>query len=768
MNHAPQHLIALAIVIGSLLASPRVFATDYYVDSNGGSDSNSGLSTSAAWQSLTKVNAKIFLPGDRLLFKSTCTWIGSLNPKGSGAAGNPIVIDRYGTGTKPIIHGNGANGPGATGGGAVYLYNQEYWEINNLEITNYDLAAGYASTPDGERRGIHIAAADFGTVDHVYIRNCYIHHIRGTLSATDGDLVAKRTGGIIVETISDSITPTRFTDVLIESNTVTTVRNEGIVAAGNRSGQNDFPGTSAWLARKVTNLMIRGNTISDVSKNAMIIRLADATCLVEHNVCFNTATLDTGNTMFTASCDGVVFQFNEGYDNHGGPLGDHDGSMYDADLRSINIKFQYSYSHDNAHGLLWLYPSASGANANIICRYNISRADRGIIFAFSGDAGATASTYIYNNVIFTPANLSPIFFDHRSATHTYYVYNNIFYNESATASYSFGGSNVPTFDYNVFYGQHAAGEPSDAHKLTSNPLLVSPGSGGSGINSLSGYQLQPGSPCIDSGLAIANNGGRDFFGKSVPINSATDRGASEFLNPNNFISPRFASVTASSDIPYATVVQTTWSSGSTATVNLALDLYQPTGDTTMGRPVIMWLHGGGFRQSSDKTQSYIVDYCNEFAKRGYVCISIEYRRRFTDADGHADADVAGTPEYAALQDATRDARYALDWIRANAGTYRIDPNLIFIAGGSAGGAHLSNRQPVSWTRYQRFVLPRYGPHQRLEQGRPHRQRHIVGWTGSADAGMDLPLSHHGQREQHPSHAARPWHRGYHHRSPKQH
>ena len=52
----------------------------------------------------------------------------------------------------------------------------------------------------------------------------------------------------------------------------------------------------------------------------------------------------------------------------------------------MNITFQYSYSHDNAHGLLWLYPSASGPNSNIVCRYNISRADRGIIFAFSGDS----------------------------------------------------------------------------------------------------------------------------------------------------------------------------------------------------------------------------------------------------------------------------------------------------------------------------------------------------------------------------------------------
>ena len=156
-------------------------------------------------------------------------------------------------------------------------------------------------------------------------------------------------------------------------------------------------------------------------------------------------------------------------------------------------------------------------------------------------------------------------------------------------------------------------------------------------------------------------------------------------NPGDFINKRFSSVTVVKDIPYADVFQTNYSTGAVTYVTLALDLYQPTGDSSTNRPVIIWIHGGGFRRDSYKTQSYIVNYANEFAKRGYVCVSIEYRRRFATGDGHADADVPGTPEYPALHDATRDARYAIDWIRTNASTYRINPGLIFIAGGSAGG-----------------------------------------------------------------------------------
>ena len=508
----------LPAVVGAwlCLTCVSVRADAYFVDSVSGIDSNSGTNSNAAWQSLTNINATTFLPGDAILFKSGGSWVGTLSPKGSGATNNPIVINSYGNGPKPLIDGNAATD-------AVYLNNQEFWEINNLEVVN-------DATTDAERRGIHIAAANYGTVNHVHIKNCFIHKIRGRLSTSDGDSIAKRTGGIIVETTSDSSTATRFNDVLIEGNVIQTVRNQGIVAASNRNGNSDTPGTASWLARKVTNLIIRSNTISDVTKNALILRLADASCLVEGNVCFDTATLDTGNTMFTASCDGAVFQYNEGYRNHAGPTGDHDGSLYDADLRSFNITFQYSYSHDNAHGLFWDYNS--GSDTNIIVRYNISRNDQGNIFAFSGSGSGTPTVFIYNNTIYLPVtNSAQKIVDDRSSGHRYYLTNNIFYNLNSNATWNFTGGNTRSFDRNTFYGQHPASEPVDAHKLTNNPALVAPGSGGYGLATLGGYKLLPGSPCIDSGVIIPNSGGRDYFGNAVPFNGLTDRGASEWVAP---------------------------------------------------------------------------------------------------------------------------------------------------------------------------------------------------------------------------------------------
>ncbi|MRR24313.1 alpha/beta hydrolase, partial [bacterium] len=145
-------------------------------------------------------------------------------------------------------------------------------------------------------------------------------------------------------------------------------------------------------------------------------------------------------------------------------------------------------------------------------------------------------------------------------------------------------------------------------------------------------------------------------------------------SPESFIGQKFTKVIVTDSIKFADVTDYKG-----RPVALMLDIYQPAGDNSTGRPVIVWIHGGGFRTGSLRTQNYIVNYATSFAKRGYVCISIDYRLR--DSRDMPDRK----SEFPALQDAARDANTAIDWVRENAGLYRIDPDLIFVAGGSAGG-----------------------------------------------------------------------------------
>ncbi|MCS7085746.1 MAG: alpha/beta hydrolase, partial [Bacteroidia bacterium] len=124
---------------------------------------------------------------------------------------------------------------------------------------------------------------------------------------------------------------------------------------------------------------------------------------------------------------------------------------------------------------------------------------------------------------------------------------------------------------------------------------------------------------------------------------------------------------------------------------LRMDIYRPRGDSFNRRPVIVWAYGGSFtagiRQSPD-----IVRLCREFARRGYVCASIDYR---------LGVDNSGPPEQTrmnavrAVSRAVHDARAAIRWLRKSfvesGNPYGIDTSQIFAGGVSAGGfiaAHL--------------------------------------------------------------------------------
>lgn len=492
-----------AVISFMLVAALFPQSTAYYVSSSAGNDVNTGKTAVQAWRTLDKVNQNEFKPGDTLYFKSGDSWIGQLMPKGSGASGFPIVIDKFGGTKKPLIDGNGVIGKGA-----VYLVNQEYWEINNLEITNNAETAA-------DRRGVHVAAYNVGTLHHIYLKNLHIHDVKGIYGQNDAE---KRTGGIGIETNADDVVPTRYDDILIEGCLIEYIDNTGLFT-DNPAGRSDYPQSANWTKRKFTNVRIRNNVIHHIAKNAMIIRCCEKG-VVEYNVCYETALKGTGNTMYTSSCDGTVFQFNEGYLNRSP---DFDGSMYDADLRSPNTVWQYSYSHDNSHGLMWFYPNA--ADTGIIVRYNISQNDKGNLVAIRTDL---QSAYIYNNVFYIDSTLSPTIINEQSGTPKYWYMNNIIYNNSSTAKYYFKNAKR-TIDFNQFYGKHPLSEPGDMHKQTGDPQFVDPGKGTLGLNTLSGYKLKSTSPCINSGLSILNNGSRDFWGNDVPdAGGITDRGAFEY------------------------------------------------------------------------------------------------------------------------------------------------------------------------------------------------------------------------------------------------
>ena len=138
--------------------------------------------------------------------------------------------------------------------------------------------------------------------------------------------------------------------------------------------------------------------------------------------------------------------------------------------------------------------------------------------------------------------------------------------------------------------------------------------------------------------------------------------------------PVFTNGTVTRDLQYGSAPSQTGQ-----TVALKLDLYQPAGDAQTKRPVLVWVHGGGF-SSGDKASGIAPDIGNTFAKLGYVVASINYRLISPGCTGSSIRPACVT----AAIDAQHDAQAAVRWLRANAATYRLDGTRIGIGGESAG------------------------------------------------------------------------------------
>jgi len=529
---------AMLLVFANAFGAERAHAagTGYYVDSVNGNDGNSGTSTGSPWKSLAKVNATTFAPGDKIMFKAGGAWTGQLWPKGSGTAGNPIVIDRYGTGTAPRIDGGGSsftqtvhNSTTTYNSGAVFLKNQEYWEINNLEVTNDDNLGAENNNSAALRAGV-VFAIDANASDrvysHIYIRNLYVHDVDGANSPG-----AKANGGIIgiiVGTYAKTQrTYARYDDIRIEHNTIDKVDRSGIRVADHNVYLNDdsFSTTSArTYGNWDTNVYVAHNDLTNVGGDGIVVRCTD-NAIVEYNVVrqFGTRVTSAIAGIWTTVAKNNIFQYNEVYD---GPASNQDGMAYDLDLYLSNTTFQYNYSHDNRQGFLLLM----GSNTNDIVRYNISEND-GFFIKWVSAAESTPA-YIYNNVYYYDGAVAKMTNGSIPANAKLNFNNNVFYNRNANAATDWGPANwaaSSAFSHNAFYesgGNHPAGEPSDSHKITANPQLANPGSGGTGLNSLTGYRLQSASPLIGQGAWMNNNGGLDFWGNPLYTGSP-DIGAHE-------------------------------------------------------------------------------------------------------------------------------------------------------------------------------------------------------------------------------------------------
>lgn len=343
--------LLITVCIACFAGLNNTWAEVYYVDSASGLDSHAGTSPEKAWVSLEKINQQVFKPGDQILLAAGSQFKGQLEPKGSGTASAPIRLDRYGKGSNPAIHGEGK---------ALYtllLYNVEYWEVRNLEITNL------GEEPEDKRRGVIVQAYNFGDCHGIVLEGLEIHDVNGSLT--------KKTGGgsgILWINRGGKI-KTRFIDLKILNNYIHHCQRNAINSKGNISRE-------AW--HPSLGVVIRGNLIEDVPGDG-IVPTGTEGVLIEYNVIRKGVDsmefAEAAAGIWPWSSDNTLIQFNE--------VSDHrakwDGQGLDADFNCIGTTIQFNYSYDNWGGFLLVCNNGEkyGSPINIgtkdtTIRYNLS------------------------------------------------------------------------------------------------------------------------------------------------------------------------------------------------------------------------------------------------------------------------------------------------------------------------------------------------------------------------------------------------------------
>jgi dienelactone hydrolase len=157
-------------------------------------------------------------------------------------------------------------------------------------------------------------------------------------------------------------------------------------------------------------------------------------------------------------------------------------------------------------------------------------------------------------------------------------------------------------------------------------------------------------------------------------------------SPKGYVDRVFPQVSTTPNLKYATAPDLVTG----APVDLELDVFTPAGDTAKNRPGVIWVHGGGFRTG---TKAATTTVASEYAERGYVTLSIDYRLdpgnrcqdvqdgRITDPDELA-AETARCER--AIFAAQHDTQAAVRFVRANAAASDVNPEKIAVGGFSAG------------------------------------------------------------------------------------
>ncbi|MGB6537614.1 MAG: peptidoglycan-binding protein, partial [Xanthobacteraceae bacterium] len=408
----------------TLAAMPNLDNTTYYVAADG-NDDNNGTSPSTPWQSVAKVNAGTYYPGDQILFEGSDTFTGCLRFYGTNTFGtttDPILVSSYGAGRFTLD-------------ADCQYYKSEGVYLEGVGGFTLDNAI-LAGNGSGTWFGVRIENFTSRVVSGITIENSDISGFYETVGS-DGD-------GSEIEI--DGYPGAGLDQVNVLDNTLH--GNEGPTSP-DRNGIKGYPnGTIPNV--NLTNFTVEGNTVYDIGGGSGILLNGVNGGVVEDNVAHdigaNTTSCGGPVGIWAYNSNDITIQYNEAYRVEPVPYTtgcDWDG--FDLDGDTTNSTMQYNYSHDNwgAGYLLYIPGSSNNTVRNNIAENNATTTAAAGYGGVTITNGSESGFDVYNNTIFSdgPAGTSLFTIDYGNPASTT-VANNIFYSTNgANLLYTVGSSN---------------------------------------------------------------------------------------------------------------------------------------------------------------------------------------------------------------------------------------------------------------------------------------------------------------------------------------
>ncbi len=348
----------------------------HYLDCTAGSDAADSLTPQTAWRTAARASSYTYQPGDSLLLRRGSRCDGMLWPKGSGTEQASIHLGAYGQGPLPVIAG-GAESAG------LRLSDQQYWEIENLEVVG------------GSPYGIHIGGT-LQSMRHFTIRNVVVHDVPGTPLTKDSGLVV---------IAPDDGARSRIDDVIVDGVTAyDTSEWAGIIVNG---AGFDTPNGGD----RGEHIEVRNSMVHDVAGDGILLARVSHGVL-EHNVAWYTGmqekeTIGTPNAIWEWRCRDCRVEYNEGYFTDSPGV---DGGVFDIDYGDENNVLRHNFGHDSQGYCVSVF-GADGASGDSIhseirdnaCIHN-GRSPRlakrqGAVFLYTWNGGKLNGVEIADNTI---------------------------------------------------------------------------------------------------------------------------------------------------------------------------------------------------------------------------------------------------------------------------------------------------------------------------------------------------------------------------------